>query len=194
MLTRSSIKIPKLIRSVFAAGIIFLLIMSLLRIALYFSFSRQGHHFTGVLPFFARTEIRWKIHLHIVVAAIDCGEFPISGSHAKYCRQEIGVVSQWRGSFPCRIFLFCGFFDNTAFHLVGDHGIPGDASNMFPRAWTDQRITNGACSLTGLCSETAGAPKLLAPTRNPAICSQGCIAHPGRPVQYSLPYADRGNL
>jgi phosphoglycerol transferase MdoB-like AlkP superfamily enzyme len=30
---------------------------------------------------------------------------------------------------------------NTLFVFIGDHGIPGDAGNMFPRAWTDQRLT-----------------------------------------------------
>lgn len=30
---------------------------------------------------------------------------------------------------------------NTLFVFIGDHGIPGDAGNMFPGAWTDQRLT-----------------------------------------------------
>jgi phosphoglycerol transferase MdoB-like AlkP superfamily enzyme len=52
MLTRSGIKIPKLVRFIFSVGIIFLLIMSLLRVLLFLVFSRQGNHFTGVLPAF----------------------------------------------------------------------------------------------------------------------------------------------
>ena len=52
MLTRTRIKIPKLIRSLFVTGVIFLLMMSLLRLALFLSFSRQGNHFTEVLPSF----------------------------------------------------------------------------------------------------------------------------------------------
>src|SRR6186713_532508 len=46
MLRRSGIKIPKLLRLIFATCIIFLLIMSLLRIVLFFSFSSQGNHFS----------------------------------------------------------------------------------------------------------------------------------------------------
>jgi phosphoglycerol transferase MdoB-like AlkP superfamily enzyme len=33
------------------------------------------------------------------------------------------------------------FFRNTIFLFVGDHGIPGDAGDMFPRAWTADRLT-----------------------------------------------------
>jgi phosphoglycerol transferase MdoB-like AlkP superfamily enzyme len=33
------------------------------------------------------------------------------------------------------------FFANTIFLFVGDHGIPGDAGDMFPRAWTADRLT-----------------------------------------------------
>src|SRR5579872_5779987 len=53
MLIGSRIKIPKLVRSLFAMGIIFLLIMSLLRLALYLSFSSQGNPFSAVLSSFA---------------------------------------------------------------------------------------------------------------------------------------------
>jgi len=52
MVTRTGIKVPKLIRSVLATGIIFLLIMSLLRTALFLSFSKQGNHFGDLLPAF----------------------------------------------------------------------------------------------------------------------------------------------
>jgi phosphoglycerol transferase MdoB-like AlkP superfamily enzyme len=52
MMTRLGIKIPKLVRLIFSTGIIFLLIMSLLRLALYLSFSSQGHSFTGLIPAF----------------------------------------------------------------------------------------------------------------------------------------------
>jgi phosphoglycerol transferase MdoB-like AlkP superfamily enzyme len=33
------------------------------------------------------------------------------------------------------------YFKNTLFVFVGDHGIRGDAGNMFPRSWTDQGLT-----------------------------------------------------
>jgi phosphoglycerol transferase MdoB-like AlkP superfamily enzyme len=34
------------------------------------------------------------------------------------------------------------YFTNTIFIFVGDHGIAGDAGNMFPRAWTNERLDN----------------------------------------------------
>jgi len=34
-----------------------------------------------------------------------------------------------------------GYFKNTVFVFVGDHGIRGDAADMFPRAWTDNGLT-----------------------------------------------------
>src|SRR5580704_17482602 len=44
--------IPKTVRLVLAISIIFLLIMSLLRLALYLVFSSQGHSFISLLPCF----------------------------------------------------------------------------------------------------------------------------------------------
>jgi len=34
------------------------------------------------------------------------------------------------------------YFGNTIFVFVGDHGIPGNVGNMFPRPWTDLRLAN----------------------------------------------------
>lgn len=34
------------------------------------------------------------------------------------------------------------YFNNTIFVFIGDHGIPGNASGMFPEAWTAQRLTS----------------------------------------------------
>src|ERR1700688_4803136 len=48
----STLKIPKLIRWIFGTAVIFLLIMTGLRLGLFFSFSRQGNHFGDVLPAF----------------------------------------------------------------------------------------------------------------------------------------------
>jgi len=33
------------------------------------------------------------------------------------------------------------YFENTLFVFIGDHGIRGDAGNMFPRSWTEQGLT-----------------------------------------------------
>jgi phosphoglycerol transferase MdoB-like AlkP superfamily enzyme len=58
------------------------------------------------------------------------------------------------------------YFDNTVFLFIGDHGIPGDAAALFPRAWTDQRLTAEHVPML------IYAPKLLAPQRNSGVCSQ----------------------
>jgi phosphoglycerol transferase MdoB-like AlkP superfamily enzyme len=77
MVTRSGIKVPKLVRSVLATGIIFLLIMSLLRVALYLSFSKQGNHFADLLPAFGlglRYDCRY-VGILLVILLIS-GSFP----------------------------------------------------------------------------------------------------------------------
>jgi phosphoglycerol transferase MdoB-like AlkP superfamily enzyme len=58
------------------------------------------------------------------------------------------------------------YFDNTVFLFIGDHGIPGDAGKMLPRAWTDQRLTAEHVPLL------IYAPKLLSPLRETRDCSQ----------------------
>jgi len=58
------------------------------------------------------------------------------------------------------------YFDNTVFLFIGDHGIPGDAGDMLPRAWTDQRLTAEHVPML------IYAPKLLAPQRITGNCSQ----------------------
>ena len=34
------------------------------------------------------------------------------------------------------------YFDNTIFVFVGDHGVEGDAADLYPTAWTDQRLSD----------------------------------------------------
>ncbi|HMH21619.1 MAG TPA: LTA synthase family protein [Puia sp.] len=58
------------------------------------------------------------------------------------------------------------YFDNTVFLFIGDHGIAGDAGTMFPRAWTDQRLTAEHVPLL------IYSPKLLGPLRKSEFCSQ----------------------
>jgi len=58
------------------------------------------------------------------------------------------------------------YFDNTVFLFVGDHGIDGDAGDMFPRAWTDQRLTSEHVPLL------IYAPRLLSAQRLSGDCSQ----------------------
>ncbi|PWT73235.1 MAG: hypothetical protein C5B59_13855, partial [Bacteroidetes bacterium] len=58
------------------------------------------------------------------------------------------------------------YFGNTIFLFIGDHGIPGDAGNMFPRAWTDQRLTAMHVPLL------IYGPKFLSPKRIGILSSQ----------------------
>lgn len=58
------------------------------------------------------------------------------------------------------------YFKNTVFVFVGDHGIPGDAGDRFPRSWTDQRLTSEHVPLLFY------APSLLKPERRSEPCSQ----------------------
>ena len=58
------------------------------------------------------------------------------------------------------------YFRNTIFVFVGDHGIRGDAGDMFPKAWTDNGLT---CFHVPLLFYS---PALLAPVRHTMNCSQ----------------------
>src|SRR5580698_739341 len=58
------------------------------------------------------------------------------------------------------------YFANTIFLFVGDHGIPGDAGMLFPRAWTDQRLTAEHVPLL------IWSPVLRQPRGMSNICSQ----------------------
>ena len=49
------------------------------------------------------------------------------------------------------------YFDNTIFVFVGDHGIRGNAGELFPKVWTDQGLT---CQHVPLLFY---APSMLAP-------------------------------
>jgi len=58
------------------------------------------------------------------------------------------------------------YFDNTIFMFVGDHGINGNAGNMFPPAWSDDGLTRNHVPLLFY------APKLLSPRRLHCVASQ----------------------
>jgi len=58
------------------------------------------------------------------------------------------------------------YFENTIFLFIGDHGIPGDAGGMFPKAWTNQKLTAENVPML------IYAPKLLKPQRISDFCSQ----------------------
>ena len=58
------------------------------------------------------------------------------------------------------------YFKNTLFVFVGDHGIPGEAGESFPKAWTEQRLTSEHVPLLFY------APGLLTPEIKNQPCSQ----------------------
>ncbi|HLX90886.1 MAG TPA: LTA synthase family protein [Puia sp.] len=58
------------------------------------------------------------------------------------------------------------YFDNTIFLFVGDHGIPGNAGSIFPKAWSEQGLTTEHIPLL------IYAPKLISPGRISDCCSQ----------------------
>lgn len=58
------------------------------------------------------------------------------------------------------------YFANTIFVFIGDHGIRGDAGNMFPKAWTAYGITSLHVPLLFY------SPALLKPARISNACSQ----------------------
>ncbi len=58
------------------------------------------------------------------------------------------------------------YFDNTIFVFFGDHGVIGNASNLYPQVWTEQRLTEEHIPLMFY------APKLLQPTIKNETVSQ----------------------
>lgn len=58
------------------------------------------------------------------------------------------------------------YFNNTIFVFVGDHGIRGDAGDMFPKAWEADGLTTQHVPLLFY------APSLLSPKRIDRTCSQ----------------------
>ncbi len=58
------------------------------------------------------------------------------------------------------------YFENTIFVFVGDHGVEGNATAMYPAAWTDQRLAEEHVPLLFY------APALLTPQRRTETVSQ----------------------
>lgn len=58
------------------------------------------------------------------------------------------------------------YFDNTIFIFVGDHGVEGDATAMYPKPWTEQRLNDEHVPLLFY------APKLLDPQKREETVSQ----------------------
>jgi phosphoglycerol transferase MdoB-like AlkP superfamily enzyme len=58
------------------------------------------------------------------------------------------------------------YFDNTIFVFVGDHGVEGNATEMYPKVWTDQRLNDEHVPLLFY------APSLLVPQKRSEAVSQ----------------------
>jgi phosphoglycerol transferase MdoB-like AlkP superfamily enzyme len=58
------------------------------------------------------------------------------------------------------------YFENTVFVFVGDHGVEGNASALYPEAWTEQRLSDEHIPLLFY------APYLLTPARRKETISQ----------------------
>jgi phosphoglycerol transferase MdoB-like AlkP superfamily enzyme len=58
------------------------------------------------------------------------------------------------------------WFDNTIFMFIGDHGINGNAGNMFPSAWSDNGLTRNHVPLLFY------SPKKIKPQRLHCLASQ----------------------
>lgn len=58
------------------------------------------------------------------------------------------------------------YFSNTIFVFVGDHGVSGDARNIYPAIWTDDRLTDEHVPLL------IYAPHLLKPQQHNEVVSQ----------------------
>ena len=58
------------------------------------------------------------------------------------------------------------YFENTIFVFVGDHGVEGNATALYPKAWTEQRLTEEHVPLLFY------APALLTPQKRTEVVSQ----------------------
>lgn len=89
----------------------------------------------------------------------------------KYGFDDIGQLNSFRYTDFCfEQFIEAAkkekYFDNTIFVFVGDHGLPGDATAIYPRSWTEQTLTSEHVPLLFY------APKLLEPKWVRTVCSQ----------------------
>ena len=75
------------------------------------------------------------------------------------------------------------YFDNTIFVFVGDHGLPGDASSVYPKSWSNQSLVREHVPLLFY------APKLLQPRQVRTVCSQVDIM-PSIATLLKMPYSN----
>jgi len=89
----------------------------------------------------------------------------------KYGFESLNEFNSFRYSDYCfRTFLEAAakeeYFHNTIFVFVGDHGVAGDATAVYPAVWTEQRLTDMHVPLLFY------APHLLLPQQRTEVVSQ----------------------
>ena len=125
-------------------------------------------------PFFAVIQTADN-HRPYTIPSEDLKEFQLAkipaDSAKKYGFESLAELNAFRYTdFSFRKFIEAAskmpFFNNTIFAFIGDHGIPGNADEMFPSAWTQQRLTSFHVPFL------VYAPKFVPVERSHAICSQ----------------------
>ena len=97
-------------------------------------------------------------------------ELPIDTLH-KYGFESLNEFNSFRYSDFCfKKFMETAskesYFHNTIFVFIGDHGVSGNANEIYPSAWTEQRLADEHVPLLFY------APYLLHPERKKEIASQ----------------------
>jgi phosphoglycerol transferase MdoB-like AlkP superfamily enzyme len=90
---------------------------------------------------------------------------------AKYGFESVEEYNSFRYSDYCfRNFMEAArkepYFNNTIFVFVGDHGVSGNATAVYPQVWTREQLTDEHVPLLFY------APRLLKPQRRTAVVSQ----------------------
>lgn len=125
-------------------------------------------------PFFAVIQTAGN-HRPYTIPAEDLGDFKLANipkdSLTKYGYESNEELNAFRYTDFCfQKFMEAEakkpYFNNTIFVFIGDHGIPGNAGDMFPEAWTKSRLTSEHVPLLFY------APAMLQPQRISRIASQ----------------------
>jgi phosphoglycerol transferase MdoB-like AlkP superfamily enzyme len=125
-------------------------------------------------PFFAVVQTADN-HRPYTIPEADRGEFKLTNVSTELLKQYGFESNEEMNAFRFTDFCFSKFmeaakqeayFKNTVFVFVGDHGIRGNAGDMFPKAWTEQGLT---CEHVPLLFY---APGLLPAARHSVTCSQ----------------------
>lgn len=125
-------------------------------------------------PFFAIIQTAGN-HRPFAIPAADTLDFPAVKLHPdtlkQYGFESEGEYNAFRYSdYSFRKFIEAArkesYFDNTLFVFVGDHGVAGNARNLYPEAWTSERLTDEHVPLLFL------APRWLKPQTRSEVVSQ----------------------